>query len=233
MPDQTSPQPALSIRGLRFRYPDMPSGEWVVDISSLDLNPGEQVLLKGGSGAGKSTLLQLIAGLLRHSEGSIGIDGTDITMLTGAKADLFRGRKIGFIFQTFNLLHGFTAIENVMAALMFSEIPPKQHRSLAAETLQTLGLERHNADISQLSVGQQQRVAVARAVVCEPALVLADEPTASLDPDNADTAMDLIQKACADRNAALLCVSHDRSLDARFARTTEFAELLSSAPEAV
>jgi len=233
MTDQNTQQAALFLQGLRFRYPDMPSGQWVVDIASLALAPGEQVLLRGGSGAGKSTLLQLIAGLLCPSEGSIAIAGTDITTLSGAKADLFRGRHVGFIFQTFNLLHGFTAIENVMAALMFSEVPPKQHRERAASTLTALGLTRHDADISQLSVGQQQRVAVARAVVCEPDLVLADEPTASLDPDNAETAMDLIQQACADRNAALLCVSHDRSLDARFQRSTDFAELRSAAKEAV
>lgn len=224
---------ALSIRGLRFRYPDMAPSDWVVDIGSLELASGEQLLLKGGSGAGKSTLLQLIAGLLRPSEGSISIAGTEIGALSGAKADLFRGRHVGFIFQTFNLLHGFSAIENVMAALMFSDIPPKQHRELAADTLTTLGLERHSADVSQLSVGQQQRVAVARAVVCEPDLVLADEPTASLDPENAETAMDLIQKACAERNAALLCVSHDRSLDVRFERSANFADLRSAEKEAV
>lgn len=233
MTDPNTQHAALSIQGLRFRYPDMSSGEWVVDINSLGIALGEQVLLKGGSGAGKSTLLQLIAGLLRPSEGSISIAGTDITTLSGAKADIFRGRHVGFIFQTFNLLHGFTALENVMAALMFSEVPSKQHRERAATTLTALGLTRHDADIAQLSVGQQQRVAVARAVVCEPELVLADEPTASLDPENAETAMDLIQQACAERNAALLCVSHDRSLDARFQRSTDFAELRSTAKEAV
>jgi len=224
---------ALSIRGLKFRYPDMAPGDWVVDIGSLELAPEEQLLLRGGSGAGKSTLLQLIAGLLKPGEGTISIAGTDIGALPGAKADLFRGRHVGFIFQTFNLLHGFSAIENVMAALMFSDIPPKQHRGLAADTLTTLGLERHHADVSQLSVGQQQRVAVARAVVCEPDLVLADEPTASLDPENAEVAMDLIQQACAERNAALLCVSHDRSLDGRFQRSTNFADLRSAVKEAV
>lgn len=233
MPDQNAQACALEISGLRFRYPDMPADEWVVDIGSLALGSGEQILLKGGSGAGKSTLLQLIAGLLEPSEGSIRIAGTDITTLSGAKADLFRGRHIGFIFQTFNLLHGFSAIENVMAALMFSEIPPRQHRELAAGTLKALGLDRHTADIAQLSVGQQQRVAVARAVVCEPELVLADEPTASLDPENAETAMDLIQQACKERGAALLCVSHDRSLDARFERSTNFADLRSGAKEVV
>lgn len=233
MTDTKTQTKALSIQGLRFRYPDMPDGEWVVDIGSLELSAGEQVLLKGGSGAGKSTLLQLIAGLLRPREGSIAIAGTDITTFSGAKADLFRGRHVGFIFQTFNLLHGFSAIENVMAALMFSDIPPRQHRERAAGTLTALGLERHDADIARLSVGQQQRVAVARAVVCEPELVLADEPTASLDPENAETAMDLIQQACADCNAALLCVSHDRSLDTRFERATDFAELRTRAKEAV
>lgn len=233
MPDQNTKAHALEISGLRFRYANMPTHGWIVDIGSLTLGSGEQILLKGGSGAGKSTLLQLIAGLLQPVDGSIRIAGTDITKLSGAKADLFRGRHIGFIFQTFNLLHGFSAIENVMAALMFSEVPSRQHRELAAATLQALGLDRHNADIAQLSVGQQQRVAVARAVVCEPELVLADEPTASLDPENAETAMDLIQHACRERGAALLCVSHDRSLDGRFARTANFTDLKADAKETV
>lgn len=218
---------ALSIRGLKFRYEDGEARSWTVDVSHLDLAPGEQVLLTGGSGRGKSTLLHLVAGLIDPKEGGVLVAGTDITALHGAKRDLFRGSKIGMIFQTFNLLHGFTALENVMAALMFSTIPAAEHASRAEKLLKHLGIDRVGADPDRLSVGQQQRVAVARAVACDPVLVLADEPTASLDPENSAKAIELIQSVCREKNAALLCVSHDPEMKSRFARRATFEELAS------
>jgi ABC-type lipoprotein export system ATPase subunit len=196
-----------------------------VDIGSLALGRGEQMLLTAGSGQGKSTLLQLIAGLLEPDGGRVEVDGQSVHALHGARRDLFRGRTVGMIFQTFNLLHGFTALENVMAAMMFSAIPRREHRDRAAALLSHLGIERHGAEPDRLSVGQQQRVAVARAVACDPVLVLADEPTASLDPENAATAMDLIQAACREKGAALLCTSHDPSMRERFPRRAALAEL--------
>ncbi len=222
---QSPVPPALTIKGLKFRYPGAPSDAWVVDVRDLRLGRGEQMLLTGGSGRGKSTLLQLIAGLLDPVEGHVAVDGIDLHFMHGARRDLYRGRKIGMIFQTFNLLHGFSAIENVMAAMMFSQIPPRQHRTRGAAMLEHLGIERAGAMPDQLSVGQQQRVAVARAVACDPVLVLADEPTASLDPENAGGAMDLIQGICREKNAALLCVSHDPTMKERFERRASLAEL--------
>ncbi len=226
MSEQDSP--ALRIANLRFRYRgDRGAGaaEWIVDISALALARGEQALLTGGSGSGKSTLLQLVAGLLDPDEGRVEVAGQAVHALHGARRDLFRGRRIGMIFQTFNLLHGFSSVENVMAALMFSAIPRREHRLLAGDALRRLGIERMDAPVDQMSVGQQQRVAVARAVVCDPELVLADEPTASLDPENAQGAMDLIQSACRERGSALLCVSHDPALASRFERRVALHEL--------
>lgn len=216
----SDPASALILRNLCFRYPAAAgsNGAWIVDVASFSLARGEQCLITGGSGRGKSTLLHLIAGLIDPQRGSISIEGTEVTSLHGAKRDLFRGSHVGMIFQTFNLLHGFSALENVMAALMFSTIPRSQHKSHARSLLHALGIERENADPDRLSVGQQQRVAVARALACNPVLVLADEPTASLDPENARGAMDLIQSACRERNAALLCVSHDPAMPERFSR---------------
>jgi len=211
------------LHGIRFRYPD--AAGWIVDVRELVLARGEQALLTGGSGAGKSTLLQLIAGLIDPSEGRIEVAGQRLHELRGARRDLFRGRHIGFIFQTFNLLHGFTALENVLCAMMFSSIPRGEHRSRAGALLGTLGIERAGAMVDRLSVGQQQRVAVARAVACHPELVLADEPTASLDPENAQGAMDLIQRVCKEQGAALLCVSHDPSMRTRFARAESLGAL--------
>lgn len=215
--------PALEIRGLKFRYPR--SLAWTVDVAELTLGPCDQLLLTAGSGRGKSTLLSLIAGLLDPREGVVLVAGREIHALSGASRDRFRGRTIGMVFQTFNLLHGFSALENVMAALMFSGIPRREHRRRAADLLSKLGIDRPEADPDRLSVGQQQRVAVARAVACSPALVLADEPTASLDPESAAGAMDLIQRACRDTGAALLCVSHDPAMRERFDRRRSLEEL--------
>ena len=225
--DPLTTAPALEITDLRFRYPGATAGasDWIVDLGSLRLAPAEQVLLTGGSGVGKSTLLQLIAGLMEPSEGRVNVAGRHIHALRGAARDQYRGRTIGMIFQTFNLLHGFSALENVMAAMMFSSIPRAEHRPRAEKLLTHLGIQRLGAEPSELSVGQQQRVAVARAVACDPVLVLADEPTASLDPENALAAMELIQQTCRERNAALLCVSHDPSMTERFLRRESLTAL--------
>jgi ABC-type lipoprotein export system ATPase subunit len=214
---------ALTITQLTFCYPG--SQARVVDIASLTLARGEQALLTGQSGRGKSTLLYLIAGLMEPTGGTIEVHGQDIHALHGHKRDEFRGSAIGMIFQTFNLLQGFSAAENVMLAMMFSDIPRGEHRSRAHELLGHLGVDRPDAPPEQLSIGQQQRVAVARAVACKPDLVLADEPTASLDPENAVGAMDLIQTACRESGAALLCVSHDPSMAERFERRASLDEL--------
>ncbi len=222
---------ALSIRALKFRYPGAADGGWIVDVGRLDLAPGEQMLLTGGSGRGKSTLLQLIAGLLDPTQGHVAVDGIEMHFLHGARRDLHRGQKIGMIFQTFNLLHGFSALENVMAAMMFSAIPRSEHRLRAVRLLTHLGIERAEARPDSMSVGQQQRVAVARAMACDPVLVLADEPTASLDPENSVAAMDLIQNACREKGAALLCVSHDPAMKERFERRASLGELAGEGPE--
>lgn len=215
----------LEIRDCEYRFADAPAdAPPVVAIKELALKAGQQLLVTAPSGFGKSTLLYLIAGLLDPSRGEIRVNGQSVHGLEGAARDQFRGRSIGMIFQTFNLLHGFTACENVEAALLFTGAPAHSHRAKAQELLKTLGIERIDAMVDALSVGQQQRVAVARAVACDPVLVLADEPTASLDPDNARSAMELIRSTCKMKNAALLCVSHDPSLSTNFENRLDLRE---------
>ncbi|MFI4882605.1 MAG: ABC transporter ATP-binding protein [Phycisphaerales bacterium JB064] len=217
---------ALRIEDLSFRYDrgavDAPP---VVRISRFELGAGEMALLRGRSGSGKTTLLSLIAGLIEPTLGRVEIAGQDVHGLRGAARDRFRGRHLGVVFQTFNLLHGFSALENVLAGMMFSDIPRREHADRARTLLSQLGIERMDAPPEQLSVGQQQRVAVARAVAARPTLVLADEPTASLDPENADAAIELIKNACAEAGAALLCVSHDPAASGHFERVEDLAIL--------
>ena len=219
-------KPALRIESLKFRYHRRRRGEpWVIDIPALAMTRGEQMLLTGGSGRGKSTLLHLICGLMDPVEGETHVDGTPIHSLHGHDRDLFRGKRIGMIFQSFNLMHGFSALENVMVAMMFSSIPRREHRRRARDLLQHLGIDHPRRSPDKMSIGQQQRVAVARAVACDPVLVLADEPTASLDPDNAQIAMELIQNICQEKKSALLCVSHDPTMSERFERQASLDEL--------
>ncbi|HYF14998.1 MAG TPA: ABC transporter ATP-binding protein [Phycisphaerales bacterium] len=213
---------ALEVSNLTFAYPGTP---FRLEVPALSLAPGEQMLLTAPSGAGKSTLLQLICGLLDPAGGSVRIAGESIHAAQGAARDRLRGRRIGVIFQTFHLLTGFTARENVMLAMLMAGVPAGEHGPRAATLLSRLGIERPDARVEELSVGQQQRVGVARALACEPALVLADEPTASLDPENADAAFALIQDACREKNSALLCVSHDPRAAPRFSRRVTLAEL--------
>jgi putative ABC transport system ATP-binding protein len=220
------PPAALDIRRLKFRYEraEDPDG-WVVDVPELVVASGAQLLVTGPSGSGKSTLLHLVAGLVRPAEGSILVHGRDVVAMPPAARDEFRGRAIGMIFQTFNLLHGFTALENVMMAMVVSDIPRREHRDRARRLLDELGIARVDEDPDRLSVGQRQRVAVARAIACEPVLVLADEPTASLDPDAAAVAMDLVQAACTRHGAALVCTSHDPAMQGRFEHRTSLGTL--------
>lgn len=215
----------LEIRDCEYRFADAAAdAPPVVAIKELTLKAGQQMLVTAPSGFGKSTLLYLIAGLLDPVRGQIHVNGQLVHGLQGAARDQFRGKSIGMIFQTFNLLHGFTACENVEAALLFTGAPSHTHRAKAEDILKSLGIERIDAMVDALSVGQQQRVAVARAVACDPVLVLADEPTASLDPENARSAMELIRNTCKMKNAALLCVSHDPSLSASFDSRVDLRE---------
>ncbi|MSR18372.1 MAG: ATP-binding cassette domain-containing protein [Phycisphaerales bacterium] len=208
MPNPT----VLDTSGVTFCYANGPS----MAFADVALAPGEQALLLGSSGTGKSTFLNLVAGLESPHSGSIAVNGVQIGTLRGAARDRFRGRSIGMVFQVFNLLQGFSALENILLALRFSGLPRSEHRERAQSLLTKLGVERVDALVDRLSVGQQQRVAVARAVAARPTLVLADEPTASLDPVNRDAALTLLQETCRASGAALLCASHDPEVARRF-----------------
>ena len=203
----------------------------VVDVAEFRLGAGEQLALRGESGSGKTTFLNLVAGILAADSGAVTIDGVEMTALREAGRDRLRAEKLGYIFQTFNLLQGFTVLENVLLGMSFG--PRGADRAHAREMLGRVGLG-HRLDHypRQLSTGQQQRVAVARALVNHPRFVLADEPTGNLDRRNAQEALALIREVCREEGAALLLVSHDEDVLGRFELRRDFAEVNRPAVEA-
>ena len=205
----------LAINQLKKSYAT-PDGERikVVDIPHFSLQPGEQVALHGASGSGKTTFLHLIAGILPADEGQVLIGHHEMTALSEAARDRVRAQTLGYVFQTFNLLQGYTALENILLGMMFGRGVNKAH---AQALLERVGLQdRLSYYPRQLSVGQQQRVAIARALANRPQLVLADEPTGNLDRKHAQEALQLIREVCRENEAALLLVSHDPDVLAQF-----------------
>ncbi|MCL4244948.1 MAG: ABC transporter ATP-binding protein [Candidatus Dadabacteria bacterium] len=214
----------LEIENLKKSYKS-PDGEIVkvIDVPEFALESGEQIALSGESGSGKTTFLNLVAGILRPDGGRISLCGEDVTALSEAGRDRRRADKIGYIFQTFNLLQGYTALENVLLGMMFGK---GTDREFALGLLERVGLgNRAGYKPAQLSVGQQQRVALARALANRPALVLADEPTGNLDARTAGIAAALIKEMCAENGAALLLVSHDSNVLGDFAGVKDLGEI--------
>jgi putative ABC transport system ATP-binding protein len=196
----------------------------VLDIASLEIAMGEQVALIGQSGGGKTTLLHLIAGLLVPDQGSIRINGTELTRLSEQGRDRFRAGTIGYVFQTFNLLPAFTALENVRLGMTFGH--GRHEAARAEELLDRVGLsDRAGYRPNQLSVGQQQRVAIARALAGKPKILLADEPTANVDPVSAETVLELIRETCREEDVALLLVTHDMRIAETFDRVEKLDEI--------
>jgi putative ABC transport system ATP-binding protein len=196
----------------------------ILDVPRLALAAGEQVVVRGRSGGGKTTLLNAIAGLATVDEGRIVVDGTEVTRLPEAVRDRFRARHIGFVFQTFNLLAGFTALENVQLGMTFTGQRSDPRR--AGELLGRVGLSRRvSHKPAALSVGEQQRVAVARALVNRPGLLLADEPTANIDPGHQQQVVDLLREVCRAENVAMLLVTHSPEVAAQFERVEHLEQL--------
>ena len=199
----------------------------VVDVAEFTLAAGAQQALRGESGSGKTTFLHLIAGILAPDQGSITLDGRDVAALGEAARDRLRAETIGYIFQTFNLLQGHTVLENVEFGMAFGRGVDRAH---AEKLLRRVGLgDKLGHFPRQLSTGQQQRVAVARALANRPKLVLADEPTGNLDARNAREALALIREVCRENGAALLLVSHDEGVLAQFETVQAFAALTRAA----
>ncbi|HEY1171708.1 MAG TPA: ABC transporter ATP-binding protein [Verrucomicrobiae bacterium] len=224
--------PLLEIKDLKKAYATPDGGtHLVVHVPAFALEPKVQEALAGESGSGKTTFLNLIAGILKPDSGSIKLAGTEMSTLGESARDRLRATSIGYIFQTFNLLQGFTCLENVLLGMSFG---PGADRAHATELLKRVGLgNRLDHYPRQLSTGQQQRVAVARALANRPKLVLADEPTGNLDGKNAREALALIREACGENSAALLLVSHDPHVLAQFEVARKLTEINRAAVQEV
>ena len=195
------------------------------DVHALDginfkIKTGSFVSIIGKSGSGKSTLLSQLGALDQPTSGEIVVDGTDITRLSGGKQTAYRSKKIGFVFQQYNLIPNLTALENVMLGLEFGGVPAGERKERALELLELVGIDEDQARRrpAKLSGGQQQRVSIARALGNEPAFILADEPTGNLDSKTGETVIELLFRLNREHNTTLVVVTHDHELAQRCQR---------------
>jgi len=196
----------------------------ILDIPEYHVEASEEVVLVGESGCGKTTLLHVIAGISRPNSGKVRIDDWDTTLFTESEMDRFRAERIGYVFQTFNLLPAFTALENVLISMRFASRRPDRQR--AVELLDRVGLKhRLTHRPPMLSVGEQQRVAVARALANRPHLLLADEPTANVDSGNQQQILDILRQACREEGVAMIMVTHSREVAEQFDRVDRLEEI--------
>lgn len=218
-------QVMLELRNLKKSYTLPDGGELpILDVPFWKLQSGEEVVVVGASGCGKTTMLHIIAGILRPTSGHVLIDGWDTPLLSEAERDQFRARRIGYVFQTFNLLPGFSALENVMLGMTFAG--DRTDKKWARDLLERVGLgHRFHHKPSQLSVGEQQRVSVARALANKPKLVLADEPTANVDVGNQQQVIDMLRGTCREEGVALILVTHAPEVASQFPRVDRLTEI--------
>ena len=221
----------VGLEGVRFRWKS--GTPLVLDIDRFTVHQGEKVFLKGPSGSGKSTLLNLVAGVIVPQAGTVSVGDTAVSALRGARRDAFRADHIGFIFQMFNLIPYLSVRENVTLALTFSKRREARVRSSgtadeeAARLLGRLGLDEglRSRPVTELSIGQQQRVAAARALIGSPDLLIADEPTSALDADTREGFIRLLFEECDRAGMTLLFVSHDGGLERLFDRSLDLRTL--------
>ncbi len=224
--------PIVRMADVIFTWPGR--NAFTLSIDGFTLDKGERLLLIGPSGGGKSTFLSLLAGIITPQQGVIDVLGTDIARMRGAARDRFRAEHMGIIFQMFNLLPYGSVIDNAVLPLSFSAARRKRAEAegganaAAARLLESLGIERtliDGASAADLSVGQQQRVAAARALIGSPELIIADEPTSSLDRNRQQAFLDLLFADLTAANATLIMVSHDESLSGRFTRVANLTDI--------
>lgn len=211
----------VRVQGVRHRFAQAADAIELA-FPDFDLAAGEHAALLGPSGSGKSTLLHLLAGLLTPTAGTIVVPGRDLTRATEAERDHYRATTVGYVFQDFNLIDGYSAVENVVVGLGLAGVAARERPERARQALERLGLgDRARHTPRKLSTGERQRVALARAVAHRPALLLADEPTAHLDRTRAEAALGLLRSTAQEMGAILLVATHDPWVYERFERRIE------------
>ena len=216
----------IEIRDLKFSYDGIPDNA-LLDIANWSVGRGEKIFVYGPSGCGKSTFLNILSGLLSCSEGQVSILGRRLDRMSSRQRDCFRANHLGYVFQRFNLVPYLSATENIELARSFSTQRNRfSFKSEASHILGSLGVSFPDCGkpISQLSTGQQQRVAIARALVNRPEILIADEPTSSLDQQNRDNFISMLMPLVAENDMTLLFVSHDTSLAQYFTRVQALDE---------
>ncbi len=197
----------------------------ILNIPNFEVQDGESVALVGKSGSGKSTLLHAIAGIIAVSQGSLKVNGVELASLSETDRDAFRAETIGYVFQTFNLLQGLTAFENVLLAMSFTK-KISDAKARAKALLERVGLgDKLSHKPRELSVGEQQRVAIARAIANAPKILLADEPTANLDEQNTESVLNLLVEVASEENRILILVTHERDVAASLPRSVDLKSL--------
>lgn len=225
-------EPVIQLEQITFAWPGRAT---LLDIDSFTLQAGERVFLKGPSGSGKTTLLGLLSGVQLPASGRIRLLGKDLAGLSGSARDRFRADHTGYIFQMFNLLPYLSVVENIILPCHFSRLrqqrASQRHGSVQAAALHLLahlGLDQpalRNQPVTELSIGQQQRVAAARALIGSPELIIADEPTSALDADTREVFLQLLFSECQALGSSLLFVSHDAALESLFDRSLSLRDL--------
>ncbi|MFV8570832.1 ABC transporter ATP-binding protein [Marinobacter sp. SBS5] len=224
-------RPMLKVTGLTHKVSLETDTLTILQGVNLEINRGESVAIVGRSGSGKTTLLGLLAGLDTPSEGTVELDGAEISSLTEDERAKLRARRVGFVFQSFQLLPALSALENVMLPLELAGIEEPQKR--ARDLLERVGLgERLNHTPRQLSGGEQQRVAIARAFASDPSILFADEPTGNLDNRTGQSVSDLLMDLNREQGATLVMVTHDERLAERCNRTFHIEAGVVSEPDA-
>lgn len=224
-------EPVISLKKVSFTWPG--SRQFGLNVSEFTLHKGERVLLLGQSGSGKSTLLSLLCGIVTPQHGSIHVAGYELSSLTASKRDRVRAEHMGVIFQQFNLLPYGNVADNILLPLSFA---PQRRQRVASQGEVRIEAQRLctalqlptgvlSTPVGELSVGQQQRVAVARALIGRPDIIIADEPTSALDSENQKAFMDLLLTQLAASQSSLLMVSHDASLAKYFDRVVQLEDL--------
>lgn len=233
----------LEVEAIRYRWSkrlrsqDSEHGEWTLTIPEFSLQPAETVFIHGGSGSGKSTFLNILAGILRPQSGTVRVAGQDLTQLPQRRMDRLRAHYMGIIFQQFNLLPYLTVMDNVLLGTYFQSSPSRRTRREADQRQAKVLLEAcklpdqyWQRPAGELSVGQQQRVAAARALLGKPKIILADEPTSALDTPLRDGFIKMMLDLSVHHDIAVIMVSHDLQLGSHFTKMISFDDLGSSTP---